>query len=296
MTTLLVTGASGMLGRALMQHLASLPNLRAIGLCHSRPTPSLRVADLTNLDSIPDLLDDIQPDAILHTAAIRKPDQFAAHPDSAYALNVHATQALAQWVAAHPSTHLTYVSSDYVFDGSSPPYAPSDPIHPINAYGQSKADGEIALRSLIPTQSAILRVPVLYGNVASLDESSVTSVILDILHRPAPVTLDHWAIRYPTHVDDLARILTQLSLRHLSGTYHWSALTPYTKYQMGLEICSQLGLPTSRITPSSAPANGSEPRPKDCHLDRATLTSLDISTPDTPFPTAIASILKHFHL
>lgn len=289
----LITGATGMLGRATFERLSREPGASVSGLCHSRVSPGLHQADLTDLDSIAPLLDSLAPDAIVHTAAIRKPDEFAASAASSRRLNVDATAAIARWIAAHPAAHLVYISSDYVFNGTAAPYSTDAPLHPANSYGQSKADGELVLRDIAPAQSAILRVPILYGDVVSLDESSVTSVITAVQKR-SPVVLDDWAIRYPTHVADVADILAQMVSRRLVGTYHWSGLEPFTKYDMGLEIARQIGSDPALLRRSGAPANGSEPRPKDCHLDRSALESLGVTTPGIPFTEGIRRILTRF--
>lgn len=293
MNTFLVTGASGMLGRAVMERLFRETAIHAVGLCHRRQGPGLRPADLSDTASIPALLDEIAPDAVIHTAAIRRPDDFAADEASARRLNVDATAALARWVAARPGAYLAYVSSDYVFDGTNPPYFPDSPIHPVNGYGQSKADGETVAREAAPAQTGILRVPVLYGDVVSLDESSVTSVVQTVRQR-RPAVLDDWAVRYPTHVVEVADILVQMALRRLSGTFQWSGLEPLTKYDMGLEIARQLGTDPALLRRSGAPANGSEPRPRDCHLDRSALESLGVATPAIPFREALRRILARF--
>ena len=293
MNTLLVTGASGMLGRAVMERLSREPAIRAVGLCHKRQAPGLRPADLTDVASIPALLDEIAPAAVIHTAAIRRPDDFAADEACARRLNVDATAALARWVAFRPSAYLAYVSSDYVFDGTNPPYFPDSPIHPVNGYGRSKADGETVAREAAPEQTGILRVPVLYGDVVSLDESSVTSVV-ETVRRRRPAVLDDWAVRYPTHVVEVADILAQMALRRLAGTFQWSGLEPLTKYDMGLEIARQLGTDPALLRRSGAPANGSEPRPRDCHLDRSALESLGVTTPAIPFREAVRRILARF--
>ena len=293
MSTILVTGASGMLGRAVLRRLDREPGVRTVGLCHSRSAPGLRRADLSDAASVPALLDDIAPDAIIHAAAIRKPDEFAADVAASRRLNVDATAALARWTAGRPGAYLAYVSSDYVFDGSSPPYRPDDPVRPVNAYGRSKADGEDAIRALVPGRAGILRVPILYGDVESLAESSATAVAETVRRDPRAV-LDDWAVRYPTHVDEVADILAQMALRKLAGTYHWSGTEALTKYDLGVLAATSEGRDASLLRRSGAPANGSEPRPRDCHLDRSALERLGVTTPAIRFTDALRRILARF--
>jgi dTDP-4-dehydrorhamnose reductase len=294
---ILVTGATGMLGRAVMAEAAKDAAVETIGLCHSRVRNGLIAADLTQTDAIAPLLDQIQPDVIIHTAAIRRPEEFAADTPSARRLNVDATAALARWTAAHPGTFLLYLSSDYAFDGTTPPYRPDDPVHPINGYGVSKVEGEDVIRAHVPERAAILRVPILYGDVETLDESSVTTVIaavLDMRHTDTPRVFDDWAVRYPTHVADVAEILLQLAQQKCAGTFHWSGPAPLTKFDMATITAGLIGVDPARIQRSGAPANGSEPRPKDCHLDRSDLEARGFTATDRTFDETTRRLLARF--
>lgn len=72
--------------------------------------------------------------------------------------------AVPQHLARLASTHgftLLYVSTDYVFDGTSAPYSPSDPTHPVNLYGRTKRDGERAILDVPNSRGVVLRVPIL---------------------------------------------------------------------------------------------------------------------------------------
>lgn len=299
---IVVTGASGMLGRATMERLQQMAIGSVVGLCHSRAGDGLRSVDLADLAQIGPLMEELAPDVIIHTAAIRKPDEFSTNENYSRRLNVETTAELARWVGVHPGTFLVYISTDYVFDGTQPPYPVDAQTHPINAYGQSKADGEVAVRQYAATQSAILRVPILYTDkVETLDESSVTNVFKLVLRlgepgnerysKSNPIILDDWAVRYPTHVDDVAEILAQIAIKKPIGTWHWSGREPLTKLDMGRLFAERLGFDTRLLVGSGEPANGSAPRPKDCYLDSQALENLGITTLGTPFAVALESLV-----
>ena len=280
-----------MLGRAVMARLQKESDCEVTGLCFSRKKDSLKILDLTCRETLIAFLDEFKPDSIIHTAAIRKPDEFAQNVEKATALNVDATETLASWVAKNPSAHMSYISSDYVFDGKNPPYFPTSEINPVNAYGISKANGEVVCRKAAEERIAILRVPVLYGDVEELSESSVTSVFKEVLSRKKTV-LDDWAIRYPTHVANVADVLVQISLRKIAGTHQWSGVEPFTKYDMAILVADILKADTSLFVRSGEPANGSEIRPKDCHLDRSSLEALGVTTKDILLLDAAKKILS----
>lgn len=291
----LVTGASGMFGRAVRAELIAR-GYEVVGLCHSRPAPGLVACDLTSAEAVEQLFAQPTFAAVVHLAALRKPDDCDSRPQATRSLNIDATERLAQ-AAARQGRYFIYISSDYVFDGTEPPYSAAATPRPANFYGSTKLAGEQAVQSAYaaaPGACAILRVPVLYTlTPCDWEESSVTSVIGKVLTAGGtePLVLDSWAVRYPTLVEDLACVIADMVERQVAGICQWSSNEPFTKYEMGRIIARLAGLPSGNLQPSGAPANGTSPRPKDCHLLRDKLAGLGVKSPDTPFEAAIRQIL-----
>jgi dTDP-4-dehydrorhamnose reductase len=292
---LLITGATGLLGRPVLRACCAVPAWRVIGTSFQRAGSGLERFDLSQTGRIPAFLDRLAPDVIIHAAAERRPDVSEKDPEGTQRLNVGATAALAQWAAAR-GAFLIYISSDYVFDGTTPPYTPASPTHPINAYGQSKLDGERAVQAA-GSDHAILRVPILYGEVEALDESPVTVLAKNMLeaHPGMRLAMEHWATRYPTYTRDVAAVLRQMVEHKLThpdfcGIYHWSGGEPMTKYDMALVIAPLLGFNPAQLVPDPNPPSGA-PRPKNAHLDSADLGRLGIGR-RTPFGLAIPPIIK----
>ena len=291
---ILITGATGLLGRPTLRACAACPDWRTLGTAFRRAGPGLECIDLSQPETIPAFLDRVSPDVIIHAAAERHPDVSEKNPAVTQRLNVGATAVLAQWAAAHRA-FLIYISTDYVFDGTTPPYRPGDATHPINAYGQSKLDGEHAVRQACD-DTAILRVPILYGEVETLAESPVTVLANNMLnaHSGERLAMEHWATRYPTLTSDVAVVLRQMVTLRLKspdfhGLFHWSGAEPMTKYGMSLAMAPLLGFDPARLVPDATPPSGA-PRPKDAHLDTSDLDRLGIGQ-RTPFAAALPSIL-----
>ncbi len=275
---ILVTGGSGMLGRAVISELCNDRRFFCRGVSNSRTAYLCDKLDLTNEKAVVTYLNEHKIDVVVHTAAIRKPDQFDSDVDAACKLNVDATETIARWCAEN-NRFLVFISSDYVFDGTKAPYSPDDPVCAVNAYGQSKVDAENIIRGCCAKNSVILRVPVLYGwKLENLAESSVSSVIAVVCKtfNGEKVVLDDWAVRYPTTVENISSVIRHLIVSRsgnsaFCGTFHWSAPEALTKFDMGMIIAEETGADKSLIQRSGAPANGSAVRPKDCHLDRSAL-------------------------
>ena len=291
---ILITGATGLLGRPVLRACAAQNDWRVTGTAFRRAAPGLERLDLSQLDAIPAALDRLAPDVIIHTAAERRPDVSERDPAGTQRLNVGTTAAIARWAAAHRA-FMIYISSDYVFDGTTPPYKPGDATNPLNAYGQSKLDGERAVLEA-GCDAVILRVPLLYGDVETLGESSVTVLAENMLNAApdACLPMEDWATRYPTHTADVADVLRQITVHRLAhndfkGIFHWSANEPVTKYGIALAFAPILGFDPARLAADAAPPAGA-PRPKDAHLDSSDLERFGIGQ-RTPFADALPAIL-----
>jgi S-adenosylmethionine synthetase len=254
-----VTGASGMLGRAVMEELV---DYNTVGTCFSRNNGNLVQLDLRNEKKVKEFLNDQRPNAVIHCAAIRFPDKCGEYSEELRRINVLSAEWIANWCRDNDG-YLVHISSDYVFDGNNPPYTPSSYTNAVNIYGQTKLDAE---RSVLSSacRNAILRVPVLYSiHQINTEESSMTSFLPSIM-RQETVKLDDWAIRYPTSVQDVAAAIATLLNSQSEGIYHFSAEFPCTKYSSGLKLAEILNIRSDNII--RVEGAGSVARPKDCHL------------------------------
>ena len=177
----LITGASGLLGRAIMKQFSNSGKWEVLGLAHSRATGALKQVDLLDFDETKRIVEEFKPHVLIHSAAERRPDVVENDEETCMKMNVGVTKTLAKAISElnrdlEISEHfMLYISTDYVFDGTSPPYKPQDEANPLNKYGKSKLAGEQVMQ-LCANDGGILRIPVLYGNVEFLKESAITGV------------------------------------------------------------------------------------------------------------------------
>lgn len=260
--------------------------------------PSENIAQLDALDqpSLEHLFATRKPAAVIICAAERRPDVCERDPAAARAINVDAPARIGALAVRYGAWTLG-ISTDYVFDGKSAPYREDAAPNPLNIYGRTKLDGEAALLAASPL-SCVLRLPLLYGPIADWSESAVTSLVPAIVASAHPgadaVGMDAWAIRYPTYTPDVAQVIRDLTLRHLSGASstgirHWSGEEPMTKYDIARRIAAALGIEAS-LTPIDQPTD-TTPRPYDCHLDASRVRELGIDYA-TPFDTALRTVLR----
>lgn len=292
----LVTGASGLLGRQIMKELANGP-WEVRGLFASRAREGLVCCNLLHDGQIEAQFKEFQPDVVIHSAAERRPDVVFKKPEVAQKMNIEVTSNIAEACRRH-NAWLIFLSTDYVFDGLEPPYKTDAEPHPLSLYGEQKLLGEAICREKSPL-SAVLRVPLLYGPMEHLKESGVTSMYEELLKGLAKA--DHLQRRYPTYTCDVARILGKMldvqfgGTQKLSGIYHWQTNEAFTKYDMVQVIASIMDIDTTDIEASTAPSRF--PSPPDSRLDCSRIEEeLGIVAAEyrTPFREALGWCLTSF--
>jgi dTDP-4-dehydrorhamnose reductase len=289
----LVTGGSGLLGRAVCGELRG-GGFDVVGTAFSRVGGGLIRLDVVDRDAVLGCIEDVGPDFVIHCAATRKPDVCEGDPEETQRLNVDATKWVAEG-AAKVGAWMIHISTDYVFDGSGAPYYPDSAPNPLNAYGLSKLASERVVPEVCGDY-CILRVPILYGQVESLDESPI-SVIAGQLMSGEGLEFDHWATRYPTHTSDVGFVLRQM-IEHktanagFGGICHWSGDEAFTKFEMAEVMCDVLNIGAESITGQSSPAGGTV-RPKNTHLDCGLLESVGIGR-QRAFRDGVAEMIRPF--
>ncbi|OAA58952.1 NAD dependent epimerase dehydratase family protein [Niveomyces insectorum RCEF 264] len=302
----LVTGASGLLGRQVVQAFA-LDGWTVTGTAFSRADgKSLIKVDLGNAAEIEKVLNDVKPNVVVHCAANRFPDKVDKDPEGTRRLNVEASKTLAQQCAAQDAV-LIYISTDYVFPGKpgEAPYEVDTTPAPPNLYGQTKLDGENAVLGVYSEarqagaaagtpkrgRAVVLRVPVLYGHAEKPAESAV-NVLMDTVNKVqtpgVTATMDHWSIRYPTNTEDVGRVLKDIANKYseadLSATLppvvQFSSEDRFTKYEICQLFAEVLGVRIDNLQPDPTGGNSGAPgavqRPYDCHLSTKALKDLGI--------------------
>jgi len=204
---IIITGASGVLGTQVYEAFTQR-NHDVLGLAHTRASQNLKQLDLMNELETEKAFETFRPDWVVHCAAERRPDVAEKDPEYTRKLNADLPERLAQLSKSLKFT-LIYISTDYVFDGTSPPYTPSARTNPVQLYGQTKRDGEVAVLGVDGAKAVVLRVPVLYGPAPKNSDSAI-NILLDVVQDQSgkQYKMDHYATRYPTNVIDIANFFS----------------------------------------------------------------------------------------
>ncbi|KAL7414144.1 hypothetical protein BDY24DRAFT_414825 [Mrakia frigida] len=209
------TGASGLLGRAVLEVFSNEKDMEVLGLAFTRASDSskLKKLDLLDQDAVEAFFELERPQFVIHCAAERRPDASAQDPEKARKINAEVPRHLAR-LAKKLNFRLVYISTDYVFPGTAPPYATTSEPEPLQFYGVTKREGELAVLEEKEGggMGVVLRVPLLYGPTEYNTEGPVNFLLDVVMDRSSGKTyqMDTYQTRYPTNVHDVARTLLQI--------------------------------------------------------------------------------------
>lgn len=266
MNKLLVTGASGFLGWHVCQ--CAKPKWQVFGTYQSKAAvisgvTTLKV-DISDFTALQQLFETVQPDAVIHLAAQSSPNYCQQYPDESHAINVTAAANLAG-LCSDRDIPCVFTSTDLVFDGQHPPYHETDPVSPVNLYGEQKVLAEEAMRSRHP-KTAICRMPLMFGE-ASPTAHSFIQPFLQTLRQKQELRLFIDEFRTPASGTSAAQGLL-LALEKVQGCIHLGGKERISRYEFGRLMIEVLGLSETNLqacrqqdVPMSAP------RPADVSLD-----------------------------
>lgn len=243
-------GAAGQLGTDLRKALpAAIPLTR-------------ESCDLTQPHQVDAALAAVGPDLVINTAAYNLVDRAEEEPQLAFAVNSDAVRNLANWCAQHGAT-LLQVSTDYVFGQDAArriPYREEVVPGPVNQYGQSKLQGELAVQEECP-RYYIVRTCGLYGHTATRAKGNFVETMLRLAETCEEVRVVDDQCCTPTFTRDLASGISRLIETGQYGTYHITNSGQMTWCEFAREIFRQRRLPTRVIPISTQEFGARAPRP-----------------------------------
>lgn len=236
----LVTGAGGMLARALVAELRRREH-EVVPLDRSR-------LDVTDDQAVEARLQAESPEVVMQCAAYTAVDAAETEEAAAMRVNVYATRSVAR-VCQRIGALLVYPSTDYVFSGRGDrPYRPTDPPDPLNAYGRTKLAGERA--ALQAGEALVVRTSWLYGTGGTNFVDTISRLARE---RDRLEVVDD-QIGRPTWTGSLARTLADLLEERVVGTFHATdGGEPVTWFGFARQILAEQSLETP-IAPTNSAA------------------------------------------
>lgn len=248
---LLLIGGSSYLGAAILKRAPS--NLKIAATYFSHPMMASDVAafrvDASDVKQVNRLFAEVQPETVIHTAAVMSGEMLTA-------LNVDGSGNIAH-ASAQANARLIHISTDVIFDGEHAPYDERAQPNPITTYGESKARGERVVTATHP-RAVVVRTSLIYG-FAPMDPRTRQTLAGEMPH------LFSDEFRCPIFVDDLADALIEIAQNDFVGVLNVAGPQKLSRYEFGLRLASAFGFPP-KFQPALSAASPTR-RPRDCTLD-----------------------------
>jgi len=203
--------------------------------------------DLTDKSKVSKVVSRLKPEAIIHAAAYTDVDGCEINKDQAWRVNAEATRHIAT-ASASVGAHLTYVSTDYVFNGKKGLYSEEDNPNPINYYGYTKLKGEEFVRKQ-GKEYCIARPSVVYG-WGRTDKPNFSMWLINSLDQGSEVKILTDQYVSPTLNTNLAEMLLEIMHRRITGILHTAGATRTNRYKFALKLAETFGLTTDLVKPA----------------------------------------------
>lgn len=225
----LVTGVKGQLGYDVVNELTKR-GIEAVGV-------DIQDMDITDAASVEKVIGEVAPDAVIHCAAYTAVDAAEDNVELCRRVNADGTQNIAN-VCKKLDCKMIYISTDYVFDGEGTrAWEPDDERHPLNVYGQTKYEGELAVQNTLE-KYFIVRISWVFG----VNGKNFIKTMLNLGKTHDHLTVVNDQFGSPTYTYDLARLLVDMVLTDKYGIYHATNEGICNWYEFACEIFRKAGM------------------------------------------------------
>lgn len=253
MKKVLLSGSNGLLGQNLLDQLIRKDDFEVLAISKSTnlfPDSkgySFKQVDITQRESVLNILDSFIPDVVIHAAAMTQVDPCELNKDLCYQVNVVGTGNMAE-LANSCGAKFIYISTDFVFDGENGPYQEDDKPNPVSYYGVTKLEGEKITRNL-DVSWAIVRTILVYGLTPAMSRSNLVLWVKDSLESKKAIRVVQDQYRMPTLVNDLVFGILRIIDLDKEGVFHLSGPENASILELAKEISHFFDLDSKLISP-----------------------------------------------
>ena len=255
----LVTGVKGQLGYDVVNELEKR-DIEAVGV-------DIDEMDITDAESVNKVIKEANPDAVIHCAAYTAVDAAEDNVEICRKVNRDGTQNIAN-VCKELECKMIYISTDYVFDGQGTrPWEPDDKQTPLNVYGQTKYEGELAVSNTLD-KYFIVRIAWVFG----VNGKNFIKTMLNLSKTRTEVNVVNDQFGSPTYTYDLARLLVDMVLTDRYGFYHATNEGIISWYEFAVAIFKAAGIDMKVNPVSSAEYPAKAKRPSNSRMSKEKLS------------------------
>lgn len=241
----LIIGASGRIGKEIYKIFNVESNKNSFdifGTFHNNPVNEFEKIDITNIDSVKNVINKIKPNIIIHTAGLIHPLTCEENKELAWEINVIGTKNILDCSREFKSK-LVYISTDYVFDGKNNPYDELDQPNPLNYYGQTKFESE----KLISSLDDYLIIRTAWINDVEKNSSSFIMQLINSLKNDKSFIVPYDQFGSPTIPSNLSEIIYELIQQNKKGIFHVTGTTYISRFDFALKIAESFSLDKTLI-------------------------------------------------
>ena len=235
---LLITGASGLLGKKMMKMLPGL-GFDVLGTS-SKASGKIKKMDVTDWKEVMDVVSGFKPDVVVHAAAVINVDWCEKNKDEAFRINVEGTSNVVE-ACNQNGAKMVLISTDYVFDGKKRgKYREEDERNPIGAYGWTKAEAEKVVEDM-SNDAIIARASVLYGYNDRKDRETYVTYVIDTLKARKEVHGFTDQYNNPALIDEVVEAIAKLIKLDEEGIFHVTGPENLSRYEFAMKIAKVFG-------------------------------------------------------
>ena len=257
----LVTGVKGQLGYDVMNELAKRG--------YEGGGVDVEEMDITDARKVDEVITKAQVDKVVHCAAYTAVDAAEDNVELCRRVNAEGTENIAK-VCKRLDLPMVYLSTDYVFDGEGErPWEPDDERDPLNVYGQTKYEGELAVERNLD-KYFIVRIAWVFG----VNGKNFIKTMLNLAQNHDTITVVDDQVGSPTYTYDLARLLVDMIETEKYGRYHATNEGLCTWYEFAKEIFRQAGVDVKVVPVTSEQFQAKARRPHNSRMDKDKLEAM----------------------
>lgn len=256
MKKILVTGSNGLLGQKLVYKLKGRDDVELIATARGKNRLldqsgyQFLSLDICNKANVDEVIDSVQPDHIIHTAAMTQVDDCELNHEACDKANVDAVRYIVE-AAERNNCHLVHISTDFIFNGEDGPYDEEGTPDPLSYYGNAKWKSEQIVQNS-KLQWAILRTVLVYGIVDNMSRSNIVLWAKGALEKGEQINVVDDQFRSPTLAEDLADGCILAVDKKATGIYNISGKDQFSIIDLVRTVADYYGLDKSLINPVSS--------------------------------------------
>lgn len=237
---ILITGANGLLGQKLVKLLIEKGEDQIVAtarggdrLPFDKSAYSFELLDITSRAQVLQVVEQVQPEVIIHTAAMTNVDQCETDKENCWAQNVDAVEYLIE-ACKKTNSFLVHLSTDFIFDGEDGPYDEQAKANPVSYYGESKLAAEVLLEES-EIDYAIARTVLVYGIAHDMSRSNIILWVKKSLEEGKEIKVVDDQLRSPTLAEDLAMGCYLIAKKKAKGIFNISGKDLLTPFDMAVK-------------------------------------------------------------